>query len=143
MTGHVESERSVTFVRNQRSRCSGIPTQQLIEQVRQPLPPQPARYDVDYKRNGVRNLLMICEPKRGWREVMVTKTRNKIDFAALANMCLKQRITQLMAAAQRPIIWSKQNLLSTKEQHWLAVSGQAELKTRTVFPSQHSALFRW
>jgi len=57
---------------------------QLIEEVRQPLPPepgQPARYDVEYKRNGVRNLLMICEPRRGTREVLVTKTRNKSDFA--------------------------------------------------------------
>jgi len=64
--------------------CFDESPEQLIEEVRQPLPPepgQPARYDVEYKRNGVRNLLMLCEPKRGVREVLVTKTRNKIDFA--------------------------------------------------------------
>lgn len=64
--------------------CYDESPKQLIAEVRQPLPPepgQPARYDVEYKRNGVRNLLMICEPKRGWREVLVSKTRNKIDFA--------------------------------------------------------------
>jgi hypothetical protein len=64
--------------------CFDESPEQLIAEVRQPLPPepgQPARYDVEYKRNGVRNLLMICEPKRGWREVLVTTTRNKIDFA--------------------------------------------------------------
>lgn len=64
--------------------CFDESPKQLIEEVRQPLPPElgrPARYDVEYKRNGVRNLLMICEPRRGKREVLVTKTRNKIDFA--------------------------------------------------------------
>ena len=64
--------------------CFDESPEQLIEEVRQPLPPepgQPARYDVEYKRNGVRNLLMICEPRRGIREELVTTTRNKIDFA--------------------------------------------------------------
>ncbi len=64
--------------------CFDESPEQLIEEVRQPLPPepgQPARYDVEYKRNGVRNLLMICEPQRGWRKVLVTRTRNRIDFA--------------------------------------------------------------
>lgn len=64
--------------------CFDESPEQLIAEVRQPWPAepgQPARYDVEYKRNGVRNLLMICEPKRGWREVRVTTTRNKIDFA--------------------------------------------------------------
>lgn len=64
--------------------CFDESPKQLIAEVREPLPlesGQPARHDVEYKRNGVRNLLMICEPKRGWREVLVTKTRTKIDFA--------------------------------------------------------------
>lgn len=57
---------------------------QLIEEVRQPLPPepgQPTRYDVEYKRNGVRNLLMLCEPKRGVRQVLITERRTRQDFA--------------------------------------------------------------
>lgn len=64
--------------------CYDESPEQLIAEVRTPLPPepgQPARYDAQYKRNGVRNLLLVCEPKRGWREVEVTQTRNKIDFA--------------------------------------------------------------
>jgi hypothetical protein len=63
--------------------CFDESPKQLIEEVCQPLPPepgQPARYDVEYKRNGVRNLLMLCEPRCGKRAVLVT-TRNKIDFA--------------------------------------------------------------
>lgn len=64
--------------------CFDESPEQLIEEMRQPLPPepgQPARYDVEYKRNGVRNLLMICEPRCGKREVLVTTRRTKIDFA--------------------------------------------------------------
>ena len=64
--------------------CFDESPKQLIAEVREPLPPepgQPARYDVEYQRNGVRNLLMLCEPKRGIREVLVTTTRTKIDFA--------------------------------------------------------------
>ena len=41
----------------------------------------PARQDTEYKRNGVRNLMMICEPKRGWRDVLIMQRRTKIDFA--------------------------------------------------------------
>jgi hypothetical protein len=57
--------------------CIDESPEQLIEEVRQPLllePGKPARYDVEYKRNGVRNLLMICEPRCGKREVLVRKT---------------------------------------------------------------------
>ena len=64
--------------------CFDESPEQLIAEVRQPLPPEPgqlARYKVEYKSNGVRNLLLTCEPKRGLREVLVTKTCNKIDFA--------------------------------------------------------------
>lgn len=41
-----------------------------------------ARYDYEYKREGVRNLFMFCEPKRGWRAVEVTPQRTSQDFAA-------------------------------------------------------------
>lgn len=64
--------------------CFDESPKQLIAEVREPLPPepgQPARYDVEYQRNGVRNLLMLSEPKCGTREVLVTQTRTKIDFA--------------------------------------------------------------
>lgn len=39
------------------------------------------RYDYEYKRNGTRNLFMICEPQAGWRQVTITQRRTKIDFA--------------------------------------------------------------
>ena len=64
--------------------CFDESPKQLISEVREPIPPQPgapARQDTEYKRNGVRNLMMICEPKRGWRDVLIMQRRTKIDFA--------------------------------------------------------------
>lgn len=64
--------------------CFDESPKQLIGEVREPMPPQPgapARQDTEYKRNGVRNLMMICEPKRGWRDVLIMQRRTKIDFA--------------------------------------------------------------
>lgn len=78
--------------------CFDESPEQLIEEVRQPLPPgpgQPARYDVEYKRNGVRNLFMMCEPKRGVREVLVTNTRTRLDFAHAM-----QHLVDLYASAE-------------------------------------------
>jgi len=64
--------------------CFDESPKQLIGEVRQAIPAQPgapARQDVEYQRNGVRNLMMICEPKQGWREVLVTEHRTRVDFA--------------------------------------------------------------
>jgi hypothetical protein len=41
----------------------------------------PVSQDTEYQRNGVRDLMMICEPKRGWRDVLVMARRTKIEFA--------------------------------------------------------------
>lgn len=57
---------------------------QLIEEVRQPLPPepdQPKRYDYEYKRNGSVNFFAYFQPLTGWRHIEVTKQRTKVDFA--------------------------------------------------------------
>lgn len=59
-------------------------SKQLIEEKILPLPAkagQVERYDYEYKRQGVRNLFMFCEPQAGWRHVEVTKQRTRIDFA--------------------------------------------------------------
>lgn len=44
-------------------------------------PGSPARYDTEYERKGVCDLMMICEPKRGFRQVDITDRRTKIEFA--------------------------------------------------------------
>jgi hypothetical protein len=57
---------------------------QLVADRRAPLPAGPgraARYDYEYTRAGVANLFVLCEPKRGWRQLTVTAQRCKADFA--------------------------------------------------------------
>jgi hypothetical protein len=59
-------------------------SKQLIAETRVPLPAasgRPARYDYEYQRNGVRNLFIFCEPKRGYRRLAVTERRTMQDFA--------------------------------------------------------------
>jgi hypothetical protein len=59
-------------------------SKQLIAETRMPLSAHPGaveRFDYEYQRNGVCNLFMFCEPKRGWRHVAVTAQRTMKDFA--------------------------------------------------------------
>jgi len=47
---------------------------QLLDEVREPLPPQPgqpARQDCEYERDGTCNLFVFLEPMRGWRHVEI------------------------------------------------------------------------
>ena len=44
-------------------------------------PGRPRREDCEYRREGTRNLFMICEPLAGWRHVTVTERRTREDFA--------------------------------------------------------------
>jgi hypothetical protein len=64
--------------------CFDESPKQLIGEVRAPLPVQPGaprRVDREYERRGVRELMMFCEPKRGWREVLIMARRTKREFA--------------------------------------------------------------
>jgi transposase len=64
--------------------CMDETPKQLIGEVRQPLPMQPGqplRYDSEYRRNGTCNLFLFCEPKRAWREIVLTEQRTLQDFA--------------------------------------------------------------
>ena len=56
----------------------------MLADVREPLPAQPGRprrEDYGYQRAGTRNLFLVCEPRRGWRHVAITKRRTMQDFA--------------------------------------------------------------
>lgn len=57
---------------------------------REPIAPRPspdkemardAREDYGYKRGGMANIFMVCEPLRGWRRVSITERRTAHDFA--------------------------------------------------------------
>jgi DDE superfamily endonuclease len=64
--------------------CLDETFKQLIGEVREPLPPGPGRverYDSVYVRNGVANLFLAFEPLAGRRDVEVTDTRTRRDWA--------------------------------------------------------------
>jgi hypothetical protein len=64
--------------------CLDETSRQLLGEVTPPQPPapgQPARQDYEYTRQGVCNLFLVCEPLRGWRHVLVSDQRTRMDFA--------------------------------------------------------------
>lgn len=64
--------------------CLDETSKQLIGEVRQALPTTPGhsqKYDSEYVRNGTANLFVATEPLAGWRQVKVTDTRTRRDFA--------------------------------------------------------------
>ena len=64
--------------------CLDETFRQLIDEVREPLPTQPGqieRYDNVYVRNGVASVFLAFEPLAGWRQVAVTDTRKRGDWA--------------------------------------------------------------
>ena len=63
--------------------CMDETSKQLVSEVRLPLalrPGQPARYDHEYRREGVCNAFMFFEPLRGWRAVDIRARRTKQDW---------------------------------------------------------------
>lgn len=66
--------------------CMDEASRQLLGDVREPLPPLPARVkkvDSEYTRNGTANLFMLFEPLAGWRSVKATERRTRLDWAEL------------------------------------------------------------
>ena len=64
--------------------CFDETSTQLLAQTWPSLPPRPGiplRQDYEYRREGVRNLFLACEPQAGWRHVAVTQRRTVEDFA--------------------------------------------------------------
>ena len=66
--------------------CLDETSRQLVAEVRPPRPAapgRPARQDYEYERRGVCNLFVVCEPLRGWRDVMVSARRTRTGLGAL------------------------------------------------------------
>ena len=88
--------------------CFDESPKQLIGEVRDPQPPHPgtpARQDTEYQRNGVRDLMMICEPKRGVRDVLVMERRTKIEFAH----CMRHMVELYPAAESIRVVLDNLN----------------------------------
>jgi hypothetical protein len=74
--------------------CMDETSKQLVAETRVPIPiakGRPARFDYEYKRNGVANLFMFTEPLKGWRWAEVTDRRTRIDWALVIRELLDVR----------------------------------------------------
>lgn len=83
--------------------CLDETSKQLIGETRTPVPAapgQPARYDYEYKRNGVANLFMMFEPLAGKRHVKVTQRRTKVDWA----YCVRDMVDQIYPDAEQVVL---------------------------------------
>jgi hypothetical protein len=64
--------------------CMDESPKQLIAETKTPIsgsPGQPERHDYEYKRCGVCNIFMACEPLAGERMVKITERKTKKDWA--------------------------------------------------------------
>jgi len=64
--------------------CMDESPKQLIGEIKTPIPAssgQVAKYDYEYKRYGVCNIFMACEPLAGKRLVKITERKTKTDWA--------------------------------------------------------------
>ena len=64
--------------------CMDESPKQLIGEKKIPIlasPGQPAKYDYEYKRCGVCNIFMACEPLAGKRMVKITERKTKKDWS--------------------------------------------------------------
>jgi hypothetical protein len=64
--------------------CMDESPKQLIAETRNSIPAspgQPAKYDYEYRRCGMCNIFLACEPLAGKRMVKVTERKTKQDWA--------------------------------------------------------------
>lgn len=67
---------------------------QLVKEVKTPIAAtkqHPKRVDYEYERAGVANIFMFAEPLAGFREVIVRKTKTKVDWAISMAQLLEGR----------------------------------------------------
>jgi hypothetical protein len=83
--------------------CLDETSRQLLGEITPPMPVaagRPARQDYEYERRGVCNLFLVCEPLRGWRDVMVSDRRTRIDWAH----CVKDLLEVHYPDAERVVL---------------------------------------
>src|SRR4029434_964748 len=86
-------------------------------------PGQPAREDYEYQRGGVCNLFLVCEPLAGWRQIMVSARRTRVDCAH----CIKDLVDVHSPDAER-IVLVKDTLTTHTPASLYAAFAPAEAK---------------
>jgi hypothetical protein len=79
--------------------CMDESPKQLIAETRISIPASPgqsARYDYEYRRCGVCNIFMACEPLAGKRMVKITERKTKLDWA-----CFLEEIAEQYKKAEK------------------------------------------
>jgi transposase len=92
-----------TYDPNRPQVCFDERPKQLVGEIRkpiQPVPGKPARYDYEYKRNGVANIFIMFEPLAGKRYVKVTERRTKKDWA----QCMRQLADEIYPKAEKIVL---------------------------------------
>jgi len=88
--------------------CMDESPKQLISETKVPVPVssgRPARYDYEYKRCGVCNIFLACEPLAGKRLVTVTESKTKQDWAYF----LEEIATQYESAEKITLVMDNLN----------------------------------
>ncbi len=88
--------------------CMDESPKQLISETKVPVPVssgRPARYDYEYKRCGVCNIFLACEPLAGKRLVTVTESKTKKDWACF----LEEIATQYESAEKITLVMDNLN----------------------------------
>ncbi len=83
--------------------CMDEASQQLIGEVRTPLPVRPgqiAKYDSEYRREGTANIFMAVEPLAGFRNVQVTDRRTRQDGAKF----IRHLLDEVSSSAKKVVL---------------------------------------
>jgi DDE superfamily endonuclease len=83
--------------------CLDETSRQLLGEVNPPrplAPGRPARQDYEYQRGGVCNLFLVTEPLAGWRHVMVSDRRARVDWAH----CIKDLVEVRYPDAEQTVL---------------------------------------
>ena len=116
--------------------CLDETSRQLLGEVNPPqpvAPGRPASQDYEYQRGGVCNLFLVCEPLAGWRDVMVSDRRTRIDRAH----CI-QDLADVRYPDAEQIVLVQDNLNTPATSSWPR-SGPSPPETRCCSPRQPAA----
>jgi hypothetical protein len=83
--------------------CLDETSRQVLAETRVALPLAPgraARHDPEYARQGVVNVFLVTDPRRGWRQVRISDRRTRLDWAG----CVQELVDVHYPDAERIVL---------------------------------------